>query len=307
MKQLLSIVLLLYCSTIYAQQTPQYIQSLPSNCSNYFCNGSPYPFAEWSGINYRLVRKQTLYRTLEFPTVPSGMITRLYYKAYLNSIDTAWYRNLTIQMGYMPIPESGGSTDTFTNFPLPLSWYSTDTVFYAPVYTFGHVDTGDWIPLTLQTPFYYDASRNFIIDISQDSMNTALIPPSPLNLCSFHEAYRSYINTYSGFVSAIANVEIIGFDIQPNSVNDVNGISDLHIYPNPGHGVFTLRFHAAMPVSNAEIILTNLTGNIVKQEKYQNISGQFSKQIDISSMAKGIYFVMINTDGARVVKKLVLQ
>lgn len=85
-----------------------------------------------------------------------------------------------------------------------------------------------------------------------------------------------------------------------DGIEDVNQINDINIYPNPSTGTFYINSNQLDNV-NYEINVYDMTGQIVKQ--FTN-----AKEIDISSLNNGIYYVEISTEKSliTVIKKLSL-
>jgi hypothetical protein len=77
----------------------------------------------------------------------------------------------------------------------------------------------------------------------------------------------------------------------------------LTIYPNPSSGVFTLDAHA-LALEQFDIAIYNTQGGLIQQSAH--ISGEFI-EIDLSSMAKGVYHLYLTSGTFVSVKKLVLH
>lgn len=84
-------------------------------------------------------------------------------------------------------------------------------------------------------------------------------------------------------------------DIKENTAGTMN------IYPNPNNGVFTIGVSANMTNSKVEII--SLEGRLVYSEILR--SGQTTKEVDLTALAKGLYYVRISNDTDVITQKLV--
>lgn len=73
------------------------------------------------------------------------------------------------------------------------------------------------------------------------------------------------------------------------------------LYPNPTTGKFSVTFSKAL--QNAVINIADVTGKVIQQF---NSSG-YKIDFNLSSEAKGIYFIKINDDGNVIIKKVVKQ
>lgn len=91
-----------------------------------------------------------------------------------------------------------------------------------------------------------------------------------------------------------------------------NGIFDygtnaftIYLHPNPAKDAFYLSFKEAT-VANAELTILSLDGRAVYAEHLGNVK-EISKEVNISHLSKGIYFVKITLGEASSFKKLVVQ
>ena len=257
-------------------------------------------------------RVQTVYKPSEFPGAPAGLITHLYLRSASNSSTDAYYRNMTIKMAKMP-SEGGKNVDTLLHTH-PLKWYNTTGVFYSSSYTVhAPLDSGDWIQFPLQQPFYYDGVTNILVEMSHDSASFS--PQGWIRTVQFDDDYRSYdvgclphfTSNWIGMAGPVRQVNIIGFDIQPNSIDNVQNISDLNIFPNPSQGIFSINFETKEKVRDVPITITSITGNTILQENHANIDGKFRRQIDLSGSPRGIDCAELKVDGERVTRKVVIQ
>ena len=60
-------------------------------------------------------------------------------------------------------------------------------------------------------------------------------------------------------------------------------------------------------VQDLKVRILNLVGEELINEDLQQFIGEYTKQIDLSNNAKGIYFLEIETDNGVINKKLLLQ
>ena len=83
-------------------------------------------------------------------------------------------------------------------------------------------------------------------------------------------------------------------------------IENLTIYPNPSWDVFNISF-ISEERQNLKVRLVNLIGEQLISEDLKQFIGEYTKQIDLTNKAKGIYFLEIETDDGVINKKLILQ
>lgn len=83
-------------------------------------------------------------------------------------------------------------------------------------------------------------------------------------------------------------------------------MEEMKLYPNPNNGKFNLNF-TLNNKGDAEVVVYDMQGKQVYSEKLPNFQGEYNKPIDISSNAKGIYFVKILQGKHTQVKKISLD
>jgi len=298
MKNLLVFLLFIAsCAQAEAQQIPQFIR-----------NSAPFYSASLQFGNRLGTWRQDLHYPSDFPTAPAGHITRLYFQAKSPLANSMHIANLLIKMGYMSPGEDGDSMHL--NSTAPVSFYPTDTVLFSSNY---FVDTpvgiGDWVGFTLQTPFYYNAYKNFIVEMHVDSLDVFYgFQTNAISGLVFRNYSRS--KNASGAwnpVSVTGAVHYIGFDILPNDVKNIQNISSFVLYPNPSEGRLNISLEAKQTIREMQITITDMTGSVVSQQQYRNVQGSFLKQVDLANLPRGLYLAELKADGEKITKKLVLQ
>jgi hypothetical protein len=95
---------------------------------------------------------------------------------------------------------------------------------------------------------------------------------------------------------------------QPTSVRLEGGtaIANLDVYPNPSRDVFNVTF-TSEGVQDLKVRILNLTGEELVSDNLEHFIGEYTKQIDLSNNAKGIYLLKIDTNDGVINKKLILQ
>jgi hypothetical protein len=83
-------------------------------------------------------------------------------------------------------------------------------------------------------------------------------------------------------------------------------INNLAIYPNPSRDVFNVSFTSEY-AQDLKVRILNVIGEELINENLQQFIGQYTKQINLSNNAKGIYFLEIETNDGIINKKLILQ
>jgi len=60
-------------------------------------------------------------------------------------------------------------------------------------------------------------------------------------------------------------------------------------------------------IQNLKVRLLNVVGEVIISEDLQQFIGEYTKQINLTNNAKGIYFLEIETEDGVLNKKLILQ
>jgi hypothetical protein len=83
-------------------------------------------------------------------------------------------------------------------------------------------------------------------------------------------------------------------------------INNLDVYPNPSRDIFNVTF-TSEDVQDLRVRILNVIGEELINEELQQFIGEYTKKIDLSNNAKGIYFLEIQTNEGVINKKLILQ
>lgn len=233
-----------------------------------------YPFSSTT-TNLR----QSVYYPSNFPTAPSGNITAIYLKT--SAAVTPNITNLTIKMGNTAINTYPNST-----------YLSGLQTVYSGVYNEPSI-AGDYIKIALQTPFPYDPTQNFIVELSQSGYATGTgfsIMQGSINLTA-RTVFGNSANT-AGTVQA--RLPTMGFDLDgAMATTEVNSANDIQIYPNP----VSDQLYLTKVADGAIYTLQDPAGRIISKDV---ISGK--KNIDVSALRAGIYFLSVTFKDETVLK-----
>jgi hypothetical protein len=124
---------------------------------------------------------------------------------------------------------------------------------------------------------------------------------------SYRAQARTWCDLTGGAYRSTAWSPLI-FWTQPTSIRLEGGssINSLAIYPNPSRDKFNVSFTSDTK-QDLKVRILNVIGEELIYENLQQFIGEYTKQIDLSNNAKGIYFLEIETDKGIVNKKLILQ
>jgi len=84
------------------------------------------------------------------------------------------------------------------------------------------------------------------------------------------------------------------------------GGRSLNVFPNPSNGIITVSFEG-FEGKKTELRIMNLIGNVVYQEVVPEPADKYIKTIDLNKLAKGLYYVKLETASYSEVRKVVLR
>jgi hypothetical protein len=93
--------------------------------------------------------------------------------------------------------------------------------------------------------------------------------------------------------------------INTTGINSIGGLSNFSVFPNPSNGVFTTTLNLES-ASDVTISVVDMTGSKV-YETTDNAVKTLSKQMDLSSIAPGIYIMNVKTANGSVNQRLVIK
>lgn len=125
-------------------------------------------------------------------------------------------------------------------------------------------------------------------------------PPAPVT-----------INSGRAMVKWTTNKDIRGEGWDANytvtvGLNDQKAFEDLTIYPNPSEGNINLHF-VMNDLQSVKVEILSLKGETVYTQNLGNFKGSYDEQLDLSSLAKGVYVFRLISDKGTTNSKIVLQ
>ena len=85
-----------------------------------------------------------------------------------------------------------------------------------------------------------------------------------------------------------------------------SAITNLDVYPNPSRDIFNVSF-TSEDAQNLKIRVFNVIGEELISDNLEQFIGEYTKQIDLTNNAKGIYFLEIETDRHMINTRLIFQ
>ena len=217
-----------------------------------------------------------------------------------------------------------GRTDYTNEGPVQLY---TDTTYEASIFQIMRYDAHGDAKITL----FMDFNNNLVYDIPQERVTTTFTSINdwykiayitiPANVITdVPTGMRLIINSNTGpnqpsdeacgpYLSGETEDYVVMFKHRPSTGVNSPGmnITALQLYPNPSDGRVTLSLNTAKPVKEATVLITDITGRTVYTGN-DNVSGtSFTRQIDLSGEARGMYLVTITADGEKMTRKLTLR
>ena len=130
----------------------------------------------------------------------------------------------------------------------------------------------------------------------------AVIGTTTMRVSSNYVGYAE--SCESGFDGEVEDYSIEVIDATASLDNDI--FDGFNLYPNPSNGNFNLEFNTES-TENIEIQLYDLTGRLVKELQFSNITLRFSESISFQNTAKGFYVLKIKNGAKQTSRKLVIE
>ncbi len=80
----------------------------------------------------------------------------------------------------------------------------------------------------------------------------------------------------------------------------------LFVYPNPSTGIVHLTINN-LPGKKVELSVLNVIGSVMFRETVTELNDRYSKTIDLSKFANGLYYVRLEADNTSQMCKLVIR
>jgi hypothetical protein len=79
------------------------------------------------------------------------------------------------------------------------------------------------------------------------------------------------------------------------------------LYPNPTDGKITISFTCRNNMDNVKLTVTDVTGREISKQVYKTQGKEFRQEMDLGKEARGVYFVQLDVNGEKIIRKVVLQ
>lgn len=78
------------------------------------------------------------------------------------------------------------------------------------------------------------------------------------------------------------------------------------VYPNPSTGIVHIDING-FNGRKTELRILNVIGSVIYRESLIEFNGRFTKTLDLSRFASGLYYVKLESDNASEMRKLVIR
>ncbi|MFV5688041.1 T9SS type A sorting domain-containing protein [Flavobacterium sp. ZT3R25] len=205
----------------------------------------------------------------------------------------------TLYTGYGPTSFTIGAIQTGGTSPYTYSWNTGQTSASINVHSAGTytVTVTDAIGCTSEASMVIN-----VIDISCGNKNDkVMICHNGVAICVASSAVQAHLNhgCKLGSCTTTAKTTTTSLKIDGPSVSIV---PEVLVYPNPSAGQFTVQL-SGYKSSKADVIIMNMTGQIVTQKEVKLIDGRQTVAFNISNHAQGIYLLkVLSADGVNTLK-----
>lgn len=103
-------------------------------------------------------------------------------------------------------------------------------------------------------------------------------------------------------------IKMIDHDASTSAIKDSSQpSSEFNVYPNPSTNVINVTYSSNNNISALKLEIKNIIGQVIYSTDTSSINSEFKKSIDLSTQNKGTYFIEINADNKREVKRIILN
>ncbi|HEY9177919.1 MAG TPA: T9SS type A sorting domain-containing protein [Flavipsychrobacter sp.] len=93
----------------------------------------------------------------------------------------------------------------------------------------------------------------------------------------------------------------------PAGINGQSVLTGFDVHPNPTSGKFHIQFNTQADVKGVQVRVMNVTGQVVLEKIYEYKGGMLYQELDMTGQPSGVYSVELQTEGQKLMKKLIVQ
>lgn len=165
-----------------------------------------------------------------------------------------------------------------------------------------------WMDITLASPIII-SEGGFYMSWDEQSTTTAL----GCNIVQGHASNRSYElfqDIWGIFRNRAEYNPLIAATIEksyPTNIQNPDGRSvSLSVFPNPAEDQANLLYNIANARAKNELLITDIQGKLIQTISLGTVGGTHQKNLDVSLLPSGIYFVTLMSGKEKAVQKLVV-
>jgi PKD repeat protein len=89
-------------------------------------------------------------------------------------------------------------------------------------------------------------------------------------------------------------------------IDEIAGLEAFNIFPNPNDGQFTLGISSSKTV-NLNVLIYNNSGKVFYEQSNVRVDNRYQSQITLPDASAGIYFVVLESEGKKVFRKVLIR
>ena len=100
-----------------------------------------------------------------------------------------------------------------------------------------------------------------------------------------------------------------GFELQYGGTTEINensGLQDVSIYPNPATDMINVALSSEND-QNVNFKIIDMTGKVIMAESANHSAGSSTYQFSVNNLAKGFYFMNIETNSGKTIRKFIVE
>ena len=187
---------------------------------------------------------------------------------------------------------SGFSSNYLTaNYPLNNATTNSFSISASP--TSGSICPGETINLSASGATTYSWSPS-------NGLSNATIA----NPIASPAITTTYIVT--GTTNDCWNKATVAITVTCTGIEEKNKFNDLVVFPNPGQGIFKIKY-SSQKRDFVKLKIINFLGEIVYVNQFETNNGKYSKSIDLTHLSDGIYLLQLESTDNIISNKILIQ
>ena len=110
-------------------------------------------------------------------------------------------------------------------------------------------------------------------------------------------------NPFNGDYTVSATFDSCKIESSTFTINQ--SLYTIHAYPNPALNEVSLQFFIPA-VSNMDVVLVNSLGQFIWKDEKHNFVGQYNERLNVSDLARGVYYILVTFSDFQYYQKVIL-